>query len=225
MLAIGMDQPIQDFPYFGADPVETGKMAGDALVDAAIEKWGNEPEIDLYIGLESTQGAQLNVDSMLNGYIPAIQARLDVPESKIVHCDVIDNDSQNAQRLVEDTINAHPDAKHILIGGYVDDAGQGAEAIVEKLNLQDNVIVTTIDGGSLAVNNFKNPDTSWVAAAALTPEMYGYYMLNFIEPYLRGDTDELSERLVYHTLLITKTNYKDSLEGLIKPVYSDYSLE
>ena len=222
VLAIGMDQPIPDFPFFGADNVTAGYSAGEALAEAAIEKWGENPTIDLYIGLESLAGAEINDARMHEGMLEGIRSKVEVPDEIYVQCDVTNNDSQVAMRWVEDTINAHPEAEHILIGGFVDDSGQGAEAVIEKLGYQDKALIGTVDGSTLAINNFKNPDTAWVCSAALLPEMYGYYMLETLEPYLKGETDELPDSWNVPPVVITKDDYEQVLTDSI--IYDDYQV-
>lgn len=222
VMAIGMDQPIPGFPFFGANNVEAGNYVGEALADAAIEKWGEDVEIDLYISLESLAGAQINQERMQDGLLGGLRSKLDIPDDIYVQCDVNNNDAQIAMRWVEDTINANPEAEHILIGGFVDDFGQGAEAVVEKLGYQDKVLIGTVDGSILAINNFQNPDTAWVCSVAMTPEMYGYYLLEELEPYLRGEQDSLPDAWYVKHAPITIDNYKEVLEELV--IYDDYEV-
>ena len=42
----------------------------------------------------------------------------------------------------------------------------------------DKIVIGTIDGSVLFLNNCLNEDTAWVCATAMTPEMYGYYFLD-----------------------------------------------
>ena len=56
----------------------------------------------------------------------------------------------------------------------------------------------------------------------MTPEMYGYYLLEELEPYLRGEQDSLPESWHVKHAPITKDNYKEVLEELV--IYDDYEV-
>lgn len=222
VLAIGLDESIPGQPFFGANGLEAGKVLGNGLVEAAKEKWGDDVTIDLYISLENLSVGENGLERMQTGVLGTVREELDIPDEIYVQCDA-GTDSQAAMRWTEDTINAHPDAEHIIIAGCVDDNAMGAEAVVEKLGYQDKCVIGSVDGSVLALNNFKNPDTVWVCAAAMTPEMYAYNLLEVLEPYLKGETDELPESWYVPPFLITKDNYKEKLEEVI--FYDDYSVE
>jgi ribose transport system substrate-binding protein len=225
VLAIGVDTEIRDYPYFGCDNALAGSLAGEALANAALEKWGDDVEIDLYISLEVLGAGVTNEERMHEGYLTSVRKTFDISEDIYIQCDIVDNDAQLAMRWVEDTINAHPDAEHILIAGYVDDCAQGAEAVIEKLGYQDKAIIASIDGSALAINNFKNPDTAWTIAAALMPELYGYYMMEVALPYIKGEVDELPDSWKMTPVVIEADNYQQVLEDAVKPIYPDFVVE
>ena len=222
VLAIGLDEKIPGAPFFGANGLEAGIVLGDGLADAAKEKWGDDVQIDLYIGLENLAVGDNGLERMQTGVLGTLRTKLDIPDDIYVQCDA-GTDSQAAMRWTEDTINAHPEAEHIIIAGCVDDNAQGAQAVVEKLGYQDKVVIGSVDGSVLAVNNFKNPNTAWVCAAAMTPELYAYYLLEELEPYMKGETEELPDEWYVPPFLITKDNYKETLEEHI--FYEDYVVE
>lgn len=222
VLAIGLDEAIPGAPFFGANGLEAGVVLGDGLADAAKEKWGEDVKIDLYIGLENLAVGDNGLERMQTGVLGTLRTKLDIPDDIYVQCDA-GTDSQAAMRWTEDTINAHPEAEHIIIAGCVDDNAMGAEAVVEKLGYQDKVVIGSVDGSVLAINNFKNPDTVWVCSAAMTPELYAYYLLEELEPYLKGEQQSLPDTWYVPPFLITKDNYKEKLEEQI--FYDDYTVE
>jgi ABC-type sugar transport system substrate-binding protein len=222
---IGVDVLVPGEPFFGCDHEYAGYITGEALGQYAIDRWGPDPKIDLYISLESWGNPNANTPRMDN-MLAGARTKVDIPDSICVRTDVPGNDAEVAMKKTEDTINAHPEAKRILIGCYVDDMAQGAEAVVEKKGMNDQVLIVSIDGSTLAVNNFKNPNTSWVAATTLFPEMYGYYLLNEIEKwYNSGKTQPLPEKWGVEHKVITKDNYKEVLMEEIGSVYPDYTVE
>lgn len=222
VIAIGMDESIPDSPFFGADGLGAGKVLGEGLAKAAMEKWGDDVDIDLYISLENLSVGENGLARMQVGCLGTVREYLDIPEEIYIQCDA-GTDSQAAMRWTEDTINAHPEAKHIIIAGCVDDNAMGAEAVVEKLGYQDKCVIGSVDGSVLAINNFKNADTAWVCAAAMTPELYAYYLLEELEPYMAGEKEELPEVWYVPPFLITKDNYVEKLTEQI--FYDDYTVE
>lgn len=224
--AIGVDIPIPGAPFFGCDSQYAGYIAGEALGQYAIDKWGPNPQIDLYISCEAWSNPEINDLRMKDGMLAGLRSKVNIPDSIYIANDIPNNDAEIAMKKTEDTINAHPEARHILVGCYVDDMAQGAEAVVEKKGMNDQVLIISVDGSILAINNFKNPNTSWVGATALTPEMYGYYLLNEIETwYNSGKTQPLPATWGVQHKVIGKDNYKEVLTELIAFAYPDYKVE
>lgn len=222
ILAVGIDQAIPDFPYFGAENVKAGKICADGIAQAAFEKWGDDVEIDLFISLEASEGDPVNDTRMRDGMQAGLREYFPYLDDVTVHCNLLAISAEEAMRYVQDTIAAHPEAEHILIGGFVDDDGQGAEAAVEKLGIKDKVVIGTIDGSVLFLNNCLNKDTAWVCATAMTPEMYGYYFLDTLCKYWDGEIDELPDEWYVQHQLITTDNYEEVLTSLID--YDEYQI-
>jgi|AGTN01.2.fsa_nt_gi ABC-type sugar transport system, periplasmic component len=210
---ISVDTGIPGTPFFGTDNVTAGGQGGEFLANEAVKKWGENPVIDLFISLEAPTAGDTNENRMKAGFIDHALAIIDIPEENIFR--VQGNTIESAMQYTEDIINAHPDAEHILIAGFVDAAGQGAEAAIEKMNLIDKTIICTVEFTDLAVANFDKGEgnTAWIGAVATTPEKYGYYLFNVLDEYFQNGA-ALPDEWYVESQIATFDNYSDILTSL-----------
>ncbi len=181
---IAIDIPHPGAVFFGADNKNAGIIAGKALAERAKKDWNGD--VDLVILVENPAAGevpQMRMDGILEG----IRSLIPVDDKLVVRVDG-KNDVLNAQRVVTDTLTAHPDAKHILIGGLNDQNGQGALAAVEAANRSENVFIASQGADKPAIDNLRaEKANSWIGSTAYTPEKYGSYIIPLVTKILNGE--------------------------------------
>lgn len=181
---IAIDIPHPGAVFFGANNPEAGKIAGRALAERAKKDWNGE--VDLVILVENPAAGEVPQQRM-DGTLAGIKESINVTDDKVVRVDG-KNDVLNAQRVVTDTLTAHPDAKHILIGCLNDQNGQGALAAVEASNRSANVFIASQGCDKPAIDNLKaDKANSWIGSTAYTPEKYGFYIMPLATKILNGE--------------------------------------
>ncbi|MHC1771411.1 MAG: sugar ABC transporter substrate-binding protein [Flexilinea sp.] len=205
---ISVDTAIPDTPFFGGNNEEAGGMGGEYLSEAAKAKWGDDVVVDLVISLEAPAGGTTNDARMDVGFLQHLKAQMDIDDSIIYR--VQGNTVETGMQQTEDIINAHPDAKHILIASFVEAGAQGSEAAIEKMNMVDSVVLCTVEYGALAKANYDNgkDNIAWTGSVSLSPDLYAQYIFEKIDDYYLNGI-EFPERWYAPSTLITVENYMD----------------
>lgn len=209
-----IDHLFPGVPMFGGNNIIAGGIGGTWLGQQAKENW--DGDVDLYIGLEYPTAGEVNELRMKSGFIDAMRKVVDVPDD-IIHRLAGNNDIALSTQLTQDTLTAHPDAKHILIGNLTDDCARGALAAIEKLGLEKNVYICGQGFyDEVSAQNFQTPEpTAWGATVAYWPGKYAFFLFEKVDPFLKDGTPLPMEWNVKH-VLVTRENVADILAGKVE---------
>ena len=181
---IAIDIPHPGAVFFGADNKKAGIIAGNALAERAKKDWNGQ--VDLVILVENPAAGEVP-QMRMDGTLEGIRQSIPVDDKKVVRVDG-KNDVLNAQRVVTDTLTAHPDAKHILIGCLNDQNGQGSLAAVEAANRADQVFIASQGADKPAIDNLRAEKANcWIGSTAYTPEKYGSFIIPLATKMLSGE--------------------------------------
>ena len=185
-------------PQVGGDNYVAGHIAGTGLGRHVMEVWG--PDIDLYICNGTLANAETN-DARNGGMRDGVRdAGVNLTDDIIVVIDGND-DVATSQRLVSETLTAHPNATRILIANHQDDMSQGAFAAVEMANRQEHVFIVGNGPFGSTFANFRGPEPNfWVGSASFAPEDYGPTAIPLAIALARGETVPM-ENFVTHAWL------------------------
>lgn len=176
--------PQEGIPYFGVDNPGEGRITGCGLAEKVNELW--DGQIDLVILVE-LPGAGEAVAARTEKIIDGLRETIDVPDDIIIRVDG-NNTTEDAQKVVADTLTANPDKKHIVIGCLNDPNGLGALNAVQAANREDEVLIGSNGCESIYVEHiYANPDSCWVGSSASFPETYGDCIVELIEKALNGE--------------------------------------
>lgn len=180
---IAIDIPHPGAPFFGANNPEAGKILGRALAAKAKEAW--KGKVDLVILVDLPAAGEV-VKQRIDNIIAGVRESIQVSDEKIIRVDG-KNDVLPAKLVVTDTLIAHPEAKHILIGCLNDQNGSGALEAVQALNREKEVFIASHGCDAPAILNLRGPENCWIGSVAYTPEKYGSYLVPLAEKILKGE--------------------------------------
>ena len=213
--AAGITLVLTDHTYpglsmYGGDNVTAGGIGGEWLGQMAKENW--DGDVDLYIGLEFPAAGEINELRMKDGFIDHAKKYVEIPEDIICRL-AGNNDIALSTQVTQDTLTAHPDAEHILIGCLTDDCARGALAAIEKMGLEDNVFLCGQGFyDEFSASNFLTPEpTAWGATVTYYPSLYAKTCYDKVEPYLKEGTPLPEAWYVEHEI-VTRDNVEEIIE-------------
>jgi len=184
---IAFDIPHPGAYFLGGDNYKSGLVTGQKMGEKAKAVW--DGQVDLYISVEAPIAGETNTLRM-GGTLDGIRQIIDLPESKIVRVDgkltILD-----AQKVVTDTLTAHPDAKHILIGCIQDLNAQGALTAAEAAGRKDQVFIGSFGPFQNALEYFRNSDNKngiWLGTTDFCPAQYGPVAMELVKKILAGES-------------------------------------
>jgi len=180
---VAIDIPHPGAPFFGANNAEAGKIVGRALAKKAKNVWNGQVDLVILVDLPAAgEVVKQRMDNILVG----IRESIKVPDDKVIRVDG-KNDVLPAKQVVTDTLTAHPDAKHILIGCLNDQNGSGALSAVQTSNREKDCLIASHGCDAPAIINLKGPENCWIGSVAYFPEKYGSYLIPLAEKMLNGE--------------------------------------
>lgn len=181
---IAIDIPIPGSIYYGADNYAAGKLAGLGLVEAAKAKWGDEP-VDLVLVEQQSLAGQQELERRTQGIIAGIQQALpDLPEENLIRFEGGANVDAAAE-AVATTLEAHPEAKRILIGMLGDSNAVAALNYAESA--KRDVLAAGIGGDEVGINALRTgKPVGFVGSTLFRPERYGYDLIPLACDVLAG---------------------------------------
>jgi ribose transport system substrate-binding protein len=173
---VAIDIPIPGAVYYGADNYYAGKIAGEALVQYAVDNW--DGDVDVVLVEQQSLAGQQTLEARTLGIIAGVQQTMpDLPEEAIVRFEGGVNVDE-AQEAVATTLEAYPDADHILIGMLGDSNGVAAATAAEQAGRADQVVVTGQGGDDVAWEALRSGEpAAFLGTAAYLPESYGYDLI------------------------------------------------
>ena len=169
---IAIDIPVPSSVYYGGNNYEAGKQAGFGLVEAANAKWG-EGMVDLVLVESQDLAGQQTLEQRTLGIISGVKAGMpDLAEDKIVRFEGGANVDEAAE-AVATTLEANPEATHILVGMLGD--SNAVAALNYASSAGRDVLASGIGGDEIGITALRTGEPAgFVGTSLFMPEMYGY---------------------------------------------------
>lgn len=182
VIAISIKQEPCQTSYTGANNVEAGTIAGDAVGKYVKDKF--DCKYDAYISLEAPKAGQLNSDRM-GSYQKAFAAVC----GEIHDLHVIDTRgvADVARAAVTDTLTALPDAHKIVIAGLNDSVILASLAAASAANRAQDVFVSGQGLDPSGVCGMKKNADQWIGDTGYFPENYGKVIVPAIIKAAQGE--------------------------------------
>ncbi|EMY35187.1 regulatory protein IclR [Arthrobacter crystallopoietes BAB-32] len=178
---LAVQYPVGDAPLFAIDNAEVGRLGGDALADAALEKWG-EGEVDSALMLALPAGGDVQLERS-----DAAQAAL---EGKLGSIDVTVGDTKLdpsvARQVSADFLSAHPGEK-IVVWAHLDSMAMGAVSAAKAAGREDDVLIVGTSGDPVVVDELKREGSPLVATVGLFPEQWGEEIVDLATRVAAGE--------------------------------------
>lgn len=138
IVTFAVDIPLPGAPFFGADNVLAGTVAGRYLAECSTKDFGGEPDCILLVE-DAASG-----ESVLNRVLKAVdgfrETYPDFPDASVYTVDGT-SDASNAQKAVADFLSAHPDFHKIAVVSMHDITTTGALAAIETAGREKDCIL------------------------------------------------------------------------------------
>jgi len=208
---MAIDIPVEGAPLMGANSVLAGKLVGNALGDLANEQW--DGQVDLIIILNTLAAGEVVITRM-NAVLDGIEEKIPGLDAYGLSVELeYSDDPILAQQVTANTLNANPNAKHILIASINDIGAQGAFAAVEAVQRGDEVFIANHGVSVQTRQNLytqmnSGEQNSWRGGVAYFLERYGEYIVPGAIRLARGE-DVPPEDLLMDHLFIDISNIED----------------
>lgn len=198
---IGVDIPVPDSPFMGADNEGAGILVGDALGSYAEELWQGDIDKILLIDLP---GAGELVQMRMDGIVTSLKEQYpDITDDMIVRVDG-QNGVLAAQQATTDFLTANQDAEHILIGTINEYNAQGALAAIQSADREDDCVIVSHGCTDPVLINLRGEDNCWKAGVGYFPEKYGEYIVPAAIEMAKGN--EVDDNILMEHAIITREN-------------------
>ncbi len=169
---IAVDIPIPGAVYYGADNFTAGKLAGIALAKAARAKWGGEEPVDLALVEAQSLAGQQELMARTLGIEAGIKSELpSLPKDELVQFEG-SNEVQQAAEAVSTNLQAHPAAKHVIVGMLGD--SNAVAALNYAKSAGRDALASGIGGDDVGIHALKIGDPAgFVGTSLFFPEHYG----------------------------------------------------
>lgn len=189
---ISIDCQYDDAYFFGVNNYGAGEILGEAAVELANAKFGDE--IDYIVNVyDSISGDEIKKRN--DGVVDKLQAVYNLPEENVVWLDCLADDVKSGT-LVRDWLNSHPDAHRVVFVGQNDDRGYAINNVVNSEGRVADAIIVSHNADPAAIENLeKHPDgdTAWVATASYNSHLYGEQVMDMALRILKDEPVEQSE--------------------------------
>ena len=186
---ITIDSSMPDTVRFGGDNRQAGTAGGEWLADYARTHWGGE--VDGVIMTWISTWNEVNMQRA-DGCVQAISEAF--PRWNADTIDRLDVvlDAEKSEAGFRAWLNAHPDARHILISAMTNDIdGLSALTALQATGREEHAVICSGGGDTSAVAELSKPDNAFKASVAFFPERYGELTVPIIKDILAGRAHEM----------------------------------
>ena len=200
-----IDGPMPDTVQFGADNWEAGKAGGAWLADYARKNWGGKVDGVIMSWISTWSDMVMR---RAEGVIHSIsQAFPQWNKDTIDRLDVV-LDAEKGEAGFRAWMNAHPDARHILIPTMTNDIdGLSALTALQATGREAHAVICSGGGDPSAIAELKKSDNAFKASIAFFPEKYGQYLVPIIKDSLAGQP--LKSHYSLEHIVLTRQNVRE----------------
>ncbi len=202
---IAIDIAIPGDPYYGANNMKAGQLAGQGLVSAATQKWG-AGSVDLALVEKQSGPGQELIQQRTAGIVAGIKAaNPSLPSSSIVEFEG-GTSPDAAGAAVAAELTAHPNAKHIIIGMLGDANGVAASKAAQVAGRSGQVLIAGQGGDGVGVSTLEGPPTNFIGTTDYRPGNYGNDLIPLACDIIEGK--KLPQTTYISHVFLTRGNVK-----------------
>ena len=184
--------------FFGANNLESGKVAGRALAEQVKKQWGGKIEkLVLFFNSENGEEVKKRLSGIYDGLIESGEVQL--AEEDVEYIDLGGGGSDTTlvgMQKLTDFLTAHPDLKHIGIGTVNDQTAQGCFSAVESSARQEHCLIVSHGCDNPCIENLRKPEENcWIGSTGYFPEKYGDYIIPLALDILAGKNPDKKQTM------------------------------
>lgn len=178
---LAVQYAVEGSPLYAVDNVEVGRIGGEALAAAAVEKWGTDAVASALI-LNYPEGGATNIERG-EGAVAGITETL--PDIEIVQ-GADKNDVTVAAQVVSAFLVSHPDQK-LIIWSHLDQYTIAAANAIRAAGREGDVLIASTGGEESILEELRDPDSPVIGTTSLFPATWGAEIIDLVEQILAGD--------------------------------------
>jgi ribose transport system substrate-binding protein len=177
---LAVQYAIEGAPLFAIDNTQVGRLGGQALADAARQKWGAGADVHALL-LALPQGGQPQLERR-DGAAGALRDALGTVD---ITASDTRQDPNTARQVTTDYLSAHPDG-HVVIWSHVDSMASAAVAAARAAGREGDVLVAGTGGDQAIFPELRRPNTPLVGTVGLFPEDWGAQIVDLATKIAQG---------------------------------------
>ncbi len=182
---IAVDIPMVGATFFGVDNYRAGHLAGMALGNWVQETWLGR--VDCLFVLEEPRAGSLP-EARIQGQLDGLQEIIGtLPAENMCFIDC-GNTSAISEQGVADALRDLPDARHIGIVSFNDEAALGALQAARKAGRESHVAIVGQGADRLVRREIRDSQSRLIGSTAYRPEQYGARLMTLALKLLRGES-------------------------------------
>ena len=134
----------------------------------AKEKWGEDLDYSECGFITVDFSVVYEIKQRADGFYDCLKAEYpELAENNYWNCDMVVQGGMSAEcayNEIAPVVSGHPEIKHWIVSGGVDDAGQGAARYFESVDRVDDAIVSCVGGETLIGEWDTGYDGCWISA-------------------------------------------------------------
>lgn len=194
-----------EFPvtfFLGVNNIMSGKFAAKEAANWIHDNW--DSQIDrILIGIDQrvTSTHRQRIDTVIN----TLQTIINVKDDQILHIDT-SLQSDVAYNNTYPILKRWEEHKRILLIAIGDTVVKGMLDAARDLDREDSVIAISFDGTSLALEEFRRPNSRLLASPTFQPSHYGKHLINLVHQILTEE--RIPSQNLIPPLCITRDNFE-----------------
>lgn len=179
---VAIDVPLTGATYFGVDNYVAGRIGGEAIAQAVLNRW--DGRLDHIVALALPRSGP-TVAARMHGQIDAICETIPVRPDQITWLDS-ENVYDTAYRRTREMLTTIPLGRRLAVVAINDPAMRGAIAALDETGHAGNAVAVSQGADRLALEELQRPGTPLVGAVAFSPETYGGRVIPLVLDILAG---------------------------------------
>ena len=196
---MGIGDSEDSYPFYGVSNYGSGFTCGEALAEAAIDKWGSS-ENYLMFSMGFPEAGALFQDRAA-GAIDGVKSL--IPDIEVVESSS-DDDVDTARQRTADFLVANPEGK-ILIWSHADMITLGVIAAVRAADRTDDVLIVSNAADPTIATELSDPNSIVVGTIEFDPESWGAELIPLAIKWIEEGVEPDANMAPTH-VLVTAAN-------------------
>ncbi|HHV62768.1 MAG TPA: sugar ABC transporter substrate-binding protein [Firmicutes bacterium] len=200
---IAIDIPMPGAVFFGVNNHLDGYLAGKALAEAALKKWGDKAPKGVLVLGELPQSGEIparRIQGVVDGFREILKG---FPEKQIIRFDSKNTLDYSRQQMV-DILARIPQGTPIMGTGINDEVAMGIVAALDFARRKSDALIVALGADPLGREGIRNG--SLIGATAHFPDRYGNKVIPTALKMLAGE--KVPREVFVDHVFITRDNVK-----------------